>query len=82
MINPLKVGTLGIISKNPLNIASDGFLYVSTGIVFYKKRPGPYFMANPASVSIADSVLGGFNSQTDYTSANQKSTALPGVNRK
>ena len=82
MINPLKVGTLGIISKNPLNIASDGFLYISTGLVRYKKRPGPYFMANPAGSSVADGTLGGLDGKDAYLIGNEKSGALPGINRK
>ena len=83
-MNVFQIATEGILSKNPLAIASDGFLYVSTevAIIYYKRRPGPYFMVMAPEPFSANATLGGYSTELDYILANEAVLALTNVNEK
>lgn len=84
MIYPQYIASEGILSKNPLSISTDGFLFItiSTEIPTYKKRPGPYFYVDTVLFETEHAAVTGPNSNQVFTSINTGVASTPGVNRK
>lgn len=84
MIYPQYIALEGILSKNPLSISTDGFLFIAVpaGIPIYKKRPGPYFYVDNVLSEAEYAAITGPNIDQAGTSVNIGQASTPGVNRK
>lgn len=83
-INPRVLATLGLLTKYPLSIGTDGILYrvIIDGVVRYRKRPGPYFYAeiNPPLEGAGD--VGDSQAAVTISTVNTGVSGPSKINRK